>query len=392
MTKLLTTTLMLLTCTLVFGQKAKIKTDYVLYKYEIYPELDGYQEYKKFNIKISDKSGTVYSYSEGNTPQAQSSDINNMSGISYPFGMNTLKNDLFFEITQNSSTDVRNEFTSFQDQTTKVIKYAYRISALQNYTVKVYDNKNGNKLISEFTVEYRPATYWPGAPSATVGYGSERLLVDNFKHHEETEEGFYKKIDSRLVENTLVGKIGPDLRILLHGSQNKEQFAASTVHTKDTKFEKLDSAAIYVQQGMDEIKLNDKASIKGNHHVANAQNKFKKAHAIYLEFSKPEYVNWFTDAELKDEYIYGMKNNLFFTSFLVSDFAKANQIYEEVVKKIDEEKKLVKEKEAENNMTSVKAILFHSSAHKALNHMNLFRTNELREERLFTTFKQRYNY
>ena len=48
---------LLLIGSLVYGQNAKIKTNAIFYKYDIYSELTGFEEYTKYDILIKDKNG-----------------------------------------------------------------------------------------------------------------------------------------------------------------------------------------------------------------------------------------------------------------------------------------------------------------------------------------------
>jgi hypothetical protein len=175
--------------------------------------------------------------------------------------------------------------------------------------------------------------------------------------------------------------------MLLSDSDRRLIFFSTKVKAKDTKFDLLDSAVIYIDLGMEEIKKNDKAGIKGNHHPINAKNQFLKAHAIYSEYNKKEYLDLFTDPELKEEYLWGLKSNLYFSSFLIADYEKTNDIYNEIKAEVDA--KIAANK---NKTENIKAIMTRTPAEKAVDAMNEFRFYELREKEFFDVFKSRYSY
>jgi len=372
-----------------FAQKAKIKTNPILLNHEIYPEYTGYENVQTFSLSIVNKKGDNLSYSQGNTDAAKSADIYNPAGLAYGFKWIKSNNDLLFEVKQNTSESHKKEFLSYQDPTTKASKYSYRISSKQNYTVKIIDVKNENKLVKEFTIDVNASTDWPGNPSATVGYNSKKLLETNYVKKQETSEGFYKRIDNRLIKSILKSRIGKEITLVLHDSKDKISYFPMNVKTKDAKFSRLDSAIIYLKQGLEEIKLNQKSSIKGNHHIENAQKQFKLAHAIYNEYSKDEYLNWFTDKELNVEYLFGMTSNLYLTSFLTSDFKTANDIYTAVNSKVENENAI---KANDKSVSAAFGSLKRSPAQKALDNINMLRVTLLREERLFDVLKDRFGY
>ena len=383
----LTTLIILLFGTIVYSQKAKMKTKNIGFKYDVYAEKEGYENYTLYNIKIRDSKGKTYTYSEGNTAQAAASDINNMSGVGYPFRQNTLKNVLFFDVVQTSSTPFNKVVKYIEDKTTKEKTYFYQITAKQKYTVRILDVKNGNKLIKELNVEATPITRWP----LTSTFKSVKLLNYDYKYQKETTPGFVKKIDAKLIDRSLTSRIGKDIAMVMHERTAKPLFYASYVNTKDPTFNRLDSASIYLGFAMEDMKINRKGDVKGNYHRENVQKNIKKAHEIYLEFNKPEYLNWFTIDQLKEKYRYDMKANLYFTSFLISDFAKANEIYDQL-NKIVEAENIEASKKDLDKIENVSQSLRRTSAKIAFDHILPFRVYQVREERLYDEFKNRFLY
>lgn len=372
-----------------FAQKAKIKMNSFLYKYEIYPELTGYENTKTFTLKILDKNNKTLSYSEGNTEAAKLANIHNPLGLAYGFKWLKNNTDLLFEIKQNTSEAQKKEFLSYQDPTTKVTKNSYMITAKQNYTVKIFDVKNDNKLLKEITLDVKARTDWPGSPSATVGYNSKKLLESNYAKKGETSEGFYQKIDARLIKSILKSEIGKEITTILHDSKAKLSNLPTYVKTKDDKFTLLDSAIIYIEKGLEEIKINSKSTKKGNHHLANAQKQFSLANSIYEKYAGDEYIDWFTDKELKEQYIFGITANTYLTKFLTSDFKGANDLYIAVNSKVENEKAIyANDKSVSGAFSSLKR----SPAQKALDNINIIRPYMLREEALFEIFKTRFGY
>lgn len=372
---------------LFFGQNIKLKNDNINYKYDVYSEIQGFDEHKFYHVKISDFNGNNYSYSEGLDERAKSADILYQNGVIYGKKWNYLKYELLFEIKLTASVPNKNEVISHADEATKTTKYAYKISSNHKYNVRVFDVTDNNQLIKEFTVDYSPETAWPNYPSATVGFASTKLLEDNYKNSQQTVEGFFKGIDSKLIANSFHKTIVPEIKMLISDSDKKMTFFSTKVKTKDTKFDKLDSATIYIDFGMEEIKKNEKAGIKGNHHVQNAKNYFLKAHKIYSEYNSNDFLGLFSDAELKDEYYWGMKSNLYLANFLIGDYTKTNEIYNEILEKVNAENEAKK-----NNPENIKSLLKRSSAEKALDSMKDFRKMELREARLSEVFKTRFAY
>lgn len=159
-----------------------------------------------------------------------------------------------FEIELTLSTSNKNEVISFVDPATKATKYAYKITAKQTYNVRIIDAKNNNKLLKEFKIDYTPETAWPNYPSATVGYASTKLLEDNYKNTQQTVEGFFKSIDFKLISFSYRKAIAPEIKMLLSDSDNRLIFFSTKVKSKDAKFDLLDSATIYIDLGMKEIK------------------------------------------------------------------------------------------------------------------------------------------
>lgn len=380
--------LLVLISTQTFGQKAKIRTKQISYPYEVYSDLEGYHEVRNFTIKIVDNKGTEYSYSEGNTAEAKKADIHNELGIAYQLKSLVNSSQLFIEVIQNSSVQNEKELLIFEDPATKVKKYAYKISAVQNYTVKLF-NPSNNELIKEFNIDHSVQTQWPGQPSTTVGYTSKKLLDDNFIKKEETEEGFIKMIESKLIAYALNGKIGDQIKRTIHDSNKKIVYPINYVKTKDDKFVRLDSAVIYLDLGFEQIKINNKADLKGNHHLQNTKDYFMKAHNIFLAYSSDEYINWFTDVKLKDEYIHGMMGNLYFSSFLVLDFKKAEDIYSILNKKVEDQNGA---SQNTNSLAGATSSLRRTEAGKTLSSISAMHDFLIREKELSTVFKERYGY
>lgn len=386
-TKLSALVVILLFSATTFAQKMKIKQKSISYNYTVYPELDGFEGLKYYTMKITDQNGTRYTYSEGNTDAAKKADIYNPLGMAYGFKWLTQNNDFNFEITVMASEENPRELSVYQDPGTKKKKYSYRLTAKQTYNVKILSADN--ELIKEFTLsDVETMAYWPGAPSATVGYNSEKLLADNYVRKEETQEGFIKARKSDLIQNVLKSKIGKEIVMVLHESKKKFLYDVTTIKTKSDKFLALDSALIYLNEGFELVKANTKSGVKGNHHAENALALFNKADAIYEKFSGDEYVDLFTDKEQQESYIFVMAANLYLTSFLTSDFETANKFFEAVASKSEADQSVPAEMTIAGQLGSVKS----SAATKAMARMENLRYHQLREERLQEVFQKRIGY
>lgn len=71
-------------CTsILFSQNVKLKNDNIPYKYDIYSELEGFEDHKFYHTSISDFNGNKYSYSEGNDENAKKADIFYFTSLIY---------------------------------------------------------------------------------------------------------------------------------------------------------------------------------------------------------------------------------------------------------------------------------------------------------------------
>ena len=372
-------TTLLLICSIIFysncqAQKEKIKGNKFTYSYAVYPEIDGYQDTKTFTMDAS-VNGVKYSYSEGNTEEAKRADLYNPMGLAYKFSQRLSDADLKIEIDQTSSSPHDKIVVHYKDQATKTTRFSYKISANQVYSMKVYDMKNGGKLLKEVIIETSVLTHWPGVPSSTVGYGSKEALQENYTKKSETVRGFNKKINSALFLSSLYSGARPELIMLLHDSQEKIYSKTISIKSKGKDFSGLETAKEYLDLGFDLIKENDKLKIKGNHHVKNAQEYFALAHEIYLDFNKEEHINWFTDQKKQNEYSLGILRSLYFTSFLISDFESCDNLIAEIGN--------MKDGASEDVIEDIKDML---------DEMKKIRKFQEREERLQSVFETRFTY
>lgn len=378
-TKLLILSLIAIT-TLSFAQKAKIKNQSFSCVYNIYPEITGHENKETFSIHIKNTKNVTFTYSQGYSENDKKADVYNSKGIS---GFKWVKSNakLFFDIVQKTSQEKEKELLKYQDAATKIKKFSYRISADQTYEVSVSEinAKNEKVLIKSFDVNVSASTDWPGKPSASVGYPSAQLLSDNFNKKQETVSGFYKKIDGKLIHNAIHRRIGKEIKSLIHEQKNKIIYVPSYVKTKDERFSRLDSAIIYLDLGSDQLKINNKEGIKGNHHIENARFYFLKAHNIYLEYSGDEYLEWFTKPELKEQYNFEMASNLYLSSFLCSDHATANNVYNRIKNKASSE-------------VTGELQLKRTPAQKSMDKISSLLQKQEREEKFEQEFKKRYGY
>jgi hypothetical protein len=103
-------------------------------------------------------------------------------------------------------------------------------------------------------------------------------------------------------------------------------------------------------------------------------------HNIYLKYNKDEYVNWFTDVELKEEYKMYMASNLYFTAVLMDDYALSEKLYASM-------------KPQDVGSAPLIPTLKRSVKEKAFqDRMNQIRNIELREQQFEADFKKRYDY
>lgn len=356
------------------AQKEKIKSNKFVYSYAIYPEIDGFQDTKTFIMDAS-VNGVKYSYSEGNTEEAKRADLYNPLGLAYKFSQRLSDADLKIEIDQTSSSPMAKDIVQYKDQATKTTRFSYKISADQEYSMKVYDMKNGGNLLKEVIIETSVLTYWPGAPSSTVGYTSKEALQDNYTKQSETVQGFNKKINSDLFLSSLRSGVSAELVMLLHDSEEKIYAQTISVKSNGKDFSGLETAKEYLDMGFDLIKENEKLEIKGNHHVKNAQKYFVLANEIYLDFNKDEYTNWFTDQKKQNEYSLGILRSLYFTSFLISDFQSCNTLIVEI-----------------GNMKDGAYEDVIEDINDMLDEMKKIRKFQAREERLQSVFETRFTY
>lgn len=82
-----------------------------------------------------------------------------------------------------------------------------------------------------------------------------------------------------------------------------------------------------------------------------------------------------------------MKSNLYFANFLIGDYAKSNEIYNEILAKVNSEIEANKSRN-ESVIPSFKR----TPATKALDSMKDIRDMELREAALYDVFKTRFGY
>lgn len=318
-------------CSFVQAQKAKINTDLVGFKYHFYPELDGYEEYNTYYVNVKDRKGVNYMFATGNTPEAQAKDL--YFGFEYLSGlrMNFNSYQLLIKVEQTSHENESKRAIEYSDKSTPnavVTRYVYQLSASETYHVQIIDASKGNALVKEFDVKTTSTFHWPSEPNGSMGYTSSALLASNFERKMETEGGFIKKIESGFIKSAMSQSMKTTIQSSLKTQWDKISCWVSSVKTKEsTQFKDLDSAEIYLKLAVDLMSDNNKAGIKGNMYVANAQANVLKAHQLYLKFSADEYVNWFTDEELKEKYLYSMKYNLYITSILTGNFELADEIY-----------------------------------------------------------------
>jgi hypothetical protein len=366
-----------------FSQKAKITDKVISYKFQCYPDVGGYEDYKTYNLDFVNRYGENYGYSTGNTKEAMEKELNILFGFLTDFTYNKLNTDLFIKIKQINHTNEKKEvvkYDDFSNPNAKVQRFVYKIAAEETYKVELLDARNGNKLIKELTIEAKPTIHWPSEPLGNKGYTSEALLTSNYAKRQESEQGFIKKIDVEFAKNSLYS-IKKPIEHTLKTQVIKYDYWVSGVKTKETdQFLQLDSAEVYLKLAVDAMNENNKNGIKGNHHRANVRDIVTKVHNIYLKYNKDEYVNWFTDVELKEEYKMYMASNLYFTAVLMDDYALSEKLYASM-------------KPQDVGSAPLIPTLKRSVKEKAFqDRMNQIRNIELREQQFEADFKKRYDY
>ena len=399
----------LLSTTSLFAQKAKIVEKIINYRYVIYPQFDGYEEIGKYQLNIADFDGGKFKVISNAITKPTDVDptINMLTGpINSKTFVSTAAPFVVNIVPKRDKSFLSKEVASYKitENGAESTRYTYVFKDVLHFDFEVL---NADTVVLKSSYSSDLPYYWGGPidKGANRGYASKGALENAWRHSEEKDKNLYNAIYARMIESRLLEYFREEpMKGLNHYFSTylwSGSFTFSSVKTKETtKFQVLDSATIYIDNAFDLTKKNvsvmGKETVKGNAFVPEINAMLRKAHNIYLEYNKDEYINWFTDPALKEEYTVFMLSNLYYTSFMLGEYELCDKIMKKLTPVITQESN----KEEKKGLFSNSAAAFKEALSevkvpkpvRAYNRIERFEELQKREAEQMNQIRQRYGF
>lgn len=361
----------------------KTVSNSLLFRYDVYPEIDGYESTSYYKMEAYDQFGIRYTVDENKLNRPQTTDIYFSKPLIKSMSLSNSLHPVTIHVQRVAHENVKKfeekfkaqiENGSYQD------RFVYKVTAEDKFLVRFIDNKD-NKVIKEFTKDVNTVVYWPNEPIGNNGFTSQKdLQVFYASHHRldtKTDSMLNKKFNAQILQGGIVS-LSPHLEGIIGNYFVNINFEIGVVKSKDSKYEPLKEAYSRLTQLRKPLFKNSLNGIKGNFFVPEIRDEILKVNSIYEEFIKEEYLNSFTDENERTNYHAYMLSNYCLTSFMLGNYEKAIELYNTC---IGLHNSLVKSGDSKN-----------TSYLKATERLKVIESYIFREHRLIETFAKRYGF
>ena len=383
-----------------FAQKKnpiKYKAKNFKAKYTHLAEFPGYESRKGFHFDI--KNGDqVYTFKRPNKNAAAINEliipIGYLPGTNATTGESTLGVELnindqksgAFEIIKTIEK-IKKSDGSYYDKEL----YSYQFMATQKYQLLIKNNSTKVDVSNEqTTLEH---TYnWPKNFTSSRGYTTKELLRNEYSKFTADDEKFQKLKAKAMVQSIINKEVKLRLKSALHRNKVTTAVWFWIPKTKDVRFASLDSAYIYLNQGLDAMKLNQKNEIYLNGHEESVYKNFNNAYRIFSFFTYDKVLEYLGNEDFAKEFVEFNRIPLVMSAMFTSRFNEAVTVLEgHVTDKKAKEQAVADEKNQTKKVFGELGLAL-SDGGKVNREVQLMMPLLIREIEFFELFKERYSY
>ena len=377
--------------------KLKVKGSGEKIRYNILPELTQYSDYKSYELKIKDVSGKEY---KASTEMTQNAQIKlSLTYIENIRNTQTEGDFIINVVRTHSSLDNISENSYSSGGETPINYYGYQLDHNDKFHVTITDNKGGSGVFYDTTITVLSTTEFPKDYDSQLKIKSKGSVLTYYKKHfakntpevsiESIADAKSKYFDysfnhtgevSSGVITPLSKVINKEVRELFEGLFSRSWTNLSPwlfdVKTKEVAYAEINVGRERASEGFSALNENYKNEIYNNFHEESVFVKMEEAYQIFNKYRSDKYVLPL-NGDVQEEYKYAMTFNTFVMAFATSRYDEAKQIVEEL------------KVEIRKNPSSG---LRRSEAEKIMAVIQPFIPFLHREQRLFETHKELYNY
>ncbi len=400
MKKLVLLSLFLASTVAFAGEKSNVKIKFQNVRVKLFniPEIFSEIKHKNISINFIDEKGKTYNTNTIADPNYIYKFLTRpymYDSAHYKINVERLSS----ERTNNSKINTK----KINQKGSEVVVYFQERKYIQKYKITVTDVLDENKIIYEQNITIEAHSEFPYDDNGLYCYSEScvknSIIKYNLTHKGEDAEKLAPKLEQKATERVLMTNIKNHLNSLLTYRRGGYNALTISVKSKTTDFELLDSASIYLLNGLKVLKNQIREKNIINYHSKAAFDEFNNAYRIYKQYNSDKYFNIITGNETKNEFKNYMRYMNYLTAYLTSRYDEALSLYDLVKRDVDKKHEKDNEifqaaKDDPNNISKqLNTIqLKYSIEERVFFKMKILYKKIIRDKRLYSIQKDFYNF